>query len=250
MDSIRCYDKDSVREATLVFNKGKYAYKHKKDEGRPPFERCVEVPWVMDKVFQSGAKKGDKLFDFGCNKAEYIQQLKKKHSLVTYGIDAKSKGKNFVDHFFNGLFNDRWKAEIQQDGPYRISTAISAIEHAGNNMHPDSDAIDCYQKEICDFVIQISNYCFITVPFGLRPGWAEDNSRKNLYQFDCKMLDYIRSVASLTGRQYMEEVYKLDGEHWSAVCRDDAKQSRYRNGKSGASSVAMISVWKESNETD
>lgn len=245
------YGRNNIREATLIFHKGKYAYKHKKDEGRPPFERCIEVPWVLDKINQCNPSKEDKLFDFGCNKAEYIMTAKNDHSLQTYGIDGKPAGKKFVDNFFSGIYNKKLKRRIQESGPYRITTGISAIEHAGNNKHPNIEFITNYQKDICNVMIDISQYCFISVPFGQRPGWAKDKSRKNLYQFDIHMLDHLQSYSLASNRIYLEEIYKLDGEYWVVSDRDVAASCIYRDGKSGASAVALISIWRndETNRT-
>ncbi len=239
---------NNIKEITFIFRKGKYIPPDPKDRGKPGFERCVELPWIVDKVKQFGPQEGNSLFDFGCNKASYILDFKRQYKLQTYGIDAKRQGKKYVDHFYSGLFDKRLKRKIRHAGPYDICTAISAIEHAGAGMHPNAQGITDYQREICDFMIQSSKACFISVPFGRRPGWAKDKSRRNLYQFDNDMLDHIRGYAISLGYRYLEEIYKFSEGLWIKVHRNNVQNCRYRDNKSGASAIALISAWKSNDE--
>jgi len=183
------------------------------------------------------------LFDFGCNKAEYIQVLKKKHFLKTFGIDIKRAGADYVDQFFLGQFNDKLQGSIEKSGPYHVATAISAIEHAGCNLHPDEPKIRKYQLGIFEFLIKSSNTFFFSVPFGKRPGWAKDGSRKNLYQLNSHVLDDINKIAKAMDKKYLEEIYKLQNGKWCQSNREASSKCIYRSNKSGASAVALVSIY-------
>jgi len=246
---IQRYSANNVREAIVrLTNKPgkKWKYDRPEDEGKPAFERCIENPWTLDKISSIDKDlSGAKMFDFGCNKARYVQAAKKLHNLKTYGIDAKPEGKRYVDHFFEGQYDDALERKIIREGPYAIATSISSVEHAGHDLHPNEGAIRRYQYRICKMMIENSEYFFLTVPFGKRPGWAKDESRKNLYQFNPEMLDYIKAVADAEGKNYLEEVYKLEGDKWVISDRDAAADCRYRGNKLGATAIALVSVWSE-----
>jgi len=233
---------DHVREATLHFDRRKKQYSHmdSSQEGMPAFERCVENTWVMDKLRQVDEGHRSKLFDFGCNKANYILEAKKIYGFKTYGIDLKAPGKRYTDVFVEGMFNSKRARKLRKMGPFDVATSISAVEHAGCGWHPDEKRIRQYQIGICEFMICLSSYFFLTVPFGKRPGWARDESRKNLYQFSTDMLDEIRH---LHDKNYLEEIYKVNDGYWDKCSRDDAAGCRYRSGKQGASAIALISIW-------
>jgi len=240
------YEVERCKEATLNFDRKtrKYTYIDESEEGLPPFERCIEVPWVKDKISKI-VDNGMKLLDFGCNKAQYIKDLKKEYNLTTYGIDMKPQGSNFVDVFFKGQYGDKIEKDMIDQGPYDIITAISAVEHAGHTWHPDISKITDYQKRICQTMIDNSSYFFLSVPFGKRPGWAADNSRKNLYQFDQKLISDIVSYANSKGCDSMVEVYKFDNGYWIESNLEESSDSVYRNGKQGASSIVLLSVSKK-----
>tara|TARA_Y100000310_G_scaffold121149_1_gene119961 strand:+ start:2202 stop:2945 length:744 start_codon:yes stop_codon:yes gene_type:complete len=238
---------NNIKESVIRFDKKtrKWLYDNPKDQGKPAFERCVENCWILEKIASIDEDiSGCKLVDFGCNKAEYIKILKSSYSLRTYGMDMKKLGSKYVDRFFCGEYNDSIEKKFIKNGPYKIATAISAIEHAGNKMHPDEGSIRKYQCRICKNLIRNSDYFFITVPFGKRPGWAKDKSRKNLYQFDEKMLDYMRKMSKKDGKEYLEEIYKLDGGFWVKSSRDKTRRCIYRGKKQGATAIAMVSVWR------
>jgi len=238
------FGRNRIKEVTVVYRNKKYIYPNSKQQGMPAFERCVELGWLDDKMAQVPDLEGSKLFDFGCNKAAYIQKFKEQHNLQkTYGIDIKKQGKNFVDRFFHGSFNNPLAQQIKRRGTFRVATAISAVEHAGCAWRPDEARITEYQQGICGFLMQISEFFFLTVPFGRRPGWASDNSRKNLYQFDPKMLKSLKRAAHNLGKKYTEEIYKFDNGYWVKSSKDDARRCRYRSKKSGASAVALVSVF-------
>jgi len=165
-------------------------------------------------------------------------------ALKTFGIDIKRHGKKFVDVFFCGEFNDKLEEKILRESPFDFATSISAVEHAGCAWSPNKKKITKYQKRICNFIIDISFYAFISVPFGCRPGWAEDKSRINFYQFDNDILDQIKEHALNCSKQYMEEIYMVKEGYWFSVDRADAIDCQYRSAKQGASAVALLSIWK------
>lgn len=231
---------DRFRERGAIFQDGKYILQA--GEGRP-FERCVEDTWVEDKLKQCDLRSNDSLFDFGCNKASYILDAKKNFGIKTSGIDMKKEAKNFVDSFFLGEFDKKLKAKIKAAAPFTVCTGISSIEHAGNKWHPNEDKIRRYQIGICEFLIGISKVFLLTVPFGARPGWAKDKSRKNLYQFNKDMLEGLKKYADQNGKQYLEEVFKLDAGYWARSTAEECKDCRYRGKKQGATAVALISIW-------
>lgn len=240
---LKKYSADNVQEVAMKFHKGKYLYLKKSEQGKPAFERCVEVPWIIDKIKQINPQPNSSLFDFGCNKAKYILDLKQQYELKTFGIDMKPKAKNFVDIFFHGEYDDRLQRAISKHGPYQIVTAISAVEHAGHMMHPEEVAIRRYQLEICKFLITSSESFFLSVPFGSRPGWAKDKSRRNLYQFNDEMIHQIENIAKGCKKNTMVEIYKLRDEHWCQSSMEKSSSSRYRDAKSGASAIALVSVY-------
>ncbi len=249
---IKPFALDNVREAQIEFDPmtKTYNYANPDEEGQPPFERCVEVPWVHDRLEQAFSGQSPRwphkltLFDFGCNKAEYIREAKQAYGLRTFGIDMKRPGKNFVDRFFQAEFDHKVARRIQRHGPFDVCTAISAIEHAGCLRHPDAAWITGYQMQIVQFLIDTSKYCFISVPFGQRPGWAEDESRKNFYQFDPAMLASIEEYAKEHGKNYMHEIYKLElSGIWVQSNIASAENCIYRDNRGGASAIALISIW-------
>jgi len=208
----------------------------------PPFERVVEIPWVLDKISQV-TWSNSKMFDFGCNKAEYIKEIIDGYGTKVHGIDIKPSGKNFVDKFYHGEFNADLEDKIGADGPFDVVTSISAIEHAGCLMHPDIEKITNYQMHICEFLLGISNYFFFTVPYGKRPGWAKDESRKNLHQFNKSMLTDIKSLAQGLNKTVIEEYFKLQNGEWVQCSSEEIDDSSYRGNKQGANSFAAISVF-------
>jgi len=240
------YKVEKEKEVVVYFDKAtrRYTNKNESEIGMPPFERCVEVPWVKDKVSQI-ATDGMKLIDFGCNKAQYIVDLKNEHNLKTYGTDMKSQGSNFVDVFFKGEYNDKIEDKVISNGPYDIATAISAVEHAGCKRHPDIKWITNYQKRICKVLIENSSYFFLSVPFGQRPGWAKDKSRKNLHQFDESLINSIVDFSISIGRSALIEPYILSGEHWIKSSMEECSKCSYRENKQGASAIVLLSVWKD-----
>lgn len=235
------FKENHIREATLKFKNGKYITKDS-DIGLYPFERSVELPWLNDKVGQINLSVGDKLLDFGCNKAKYIKSFKNKYGLITHGIDAKKSGSKFVDYFYGGVFNDKLDKRIRKKSPFSIGTSISAIEHAGCSFGNEKKTRK-YQKHICKFMIDVSECFFLSVPFGSRPGWANDKSRTNFYQFDALLLDFVKEYAKFSNMKYMEEFYLWDGLYWNISERQQNLQCKYRDKKSGATSVALISIW-------
>lgn len=245
MGKIEEYGIEKQKEATLYFDykTRKYINKNKLEIGLPAFERCIEVPWVNDKVSQIAAQ-GMSLIDFGCNKSQYIKDLRAKYTLKTYGIDMKSDASNFVDIFFKGQYNKNIKDQMISNGPYDIVTAISAVEHAGCKMHPDKDGITKYQISICKDLIENSSYFFLSAPYGERPGWAEDESRKNLYQFDQDLVKSITDIAQEDGKDFLVEVYRLEDGYWVKSNMVESKDSCYRDEKQGASAIVLISVWR------
>ena len=230
-----------IKEVRLEFSKGKYTNVDFSEKGKPPFERCVELSWLADKVEQVNPINGS-LLDFGCNKAQYILDFKKKYDLTTCGIDAKKSGSNFVDRFYGGLFTKKTAKKIRIKTIFDISTSISSIEHSGHSMTKERK-IRAYQTMICRFMIDVSKNFFLSVPFGMRPGWADDRSRLNFYQFDAPLLDSLKSYAEKTGKSYMEEFYILDDGYWVSSTRQRNMSCKYRNKKQGATSVALVSIW-------
>lgn len=243
---MKSFNKMKLKESKVSYKNGKWVYDNKEEDGLPAFERCVELGWVADKICQvSKTKKlkGQKLFDFGCNKASYIKEFKKKYNLKTYGVDMKSGGRNFVDVFYQGAFNKNSKKSIRPESPFRLVTSISAVEHAGCKWHPNASRITSYQEYILDFLIGISEYFFLSVPFGRRPGWPKDGTRRNLYQFDVNLLDHLKNQASERNKDYLEEIYKYSDDFWIVSNREETQRSRYRNKKQGASAVALVSIF-------
>jgi hypothetical protein len=244
MGKIKEYSVEKQKEAVLYFDSKsrKYIYEKEEEKGLPSFERCVEIPWIKDKVSQI-ASKGMSLIDFGCNKAQYIIDLKKEYDLKTYGIDMKSQGSYFVDVFFKGQYNKKIKDKLISSGPYDIVTAISAVEHAGCKMHPDKDGIEKYQMDICKDLIENSSHFFLSAPYGKRPGWAEDQSRKNLYQFDLDLVNKIIDFSSSIGKSSLTETYMLKEEYWEKSDLKECSDCIYRNNKQGASAIVLLSIW-------
>lgn len=242
---IKAYAANSVPEIPVRVRKKQndWEYVNSSDQGKATFERCIENPWVADKLSQIQDIHGKTLFDFGCNRAKYVIDLKNQFQLRTYGIDAKAEGREYVDRFFHGVYNNRLANSIKESGPYHVATAISAVEHAGHDMHPNAEAITAYQYKICVDMMSCSNYFFLTVPFGRRPGWAKDKSRTNLYQFDTCLLDSLKAEALRQSKDYLEEIYMLREGLWVQSNRDEAGSARYRGNKLGASAIALISFW-------
>lgn len=237
---------EKIKENTLTFDKKKkkYLYVKKNEEGLPPYERCIELAWLKDKVSQVNSTNNiGSLFDFGCNKAEYIKQFKDMYNLKTYGVDMKREGRNYVDIFFHGIFDKDIQKKIEKTSPYSICTAISAIEHAGTQWHPKKEKIDKYQLYICNFCISISTFCFISVPFGKRPGWAKDKSRKNFYQFDKLMIEEIFKFCDINNKSFLLEFYVFRDGYWYISTLEDTSASIYRDNKGGASSVCLMSIF-------
>lgn len=241
------FNEDNVRECETIVKNGLTTCVYKDGEKRLGFERCIEIPWLLDKIQQAGIDSVSKIFDFGCNKAEYLLGIKKEYGCTTYGIDAKPEGRKYVDHFYHGLFDAILMKKINAAGMFNICSAISAIEHAGYAWHPNEHKITEYQKSICEFLIRVSNACFFTFPFGRRPGWPKDLSRRNLYQFNGHMLDFLREYAYSLKKNYLEEIYKFDHGYWIKDSRESSSKCRYRGQKSGAAAVALISVYAKSN---
>ena len=52
-------------------------------------------------------------------------------------------------------------------------------------------------------------------------------------------------MAEAEGKNYLEEVYKLEGDKWVISDRDAAADCRYRGNKLGATAIALVSVWSE-----
>lgn len=242
---IKKYTVKDKKESTLFFDSKsrKYYYQDKSQIGELPFERCIEVPWLIDKVGQIIDIRNKKLFDFGCNKASYIISLKEKYNLTTYGIDLKKDGKNFVDIFYKGMYNNSLYEDISKDAPYCVVSAISSIEHAGCKWHPNVKKITNYQLSICKDMINISDYFFLSVPYGERPGWAKDASRNNLYQFNEFMLSDIEKFAQENNKKYLEEFYLFNDGYWISSDKESCNHQCYRPNKQGASAIALISIF-------
>lgn len=242
---IKQFNQDHVKEVVIKYNytSKHYEYVNKSEEGLPAFERCIENNWIADKVKQISDIYNKKLFDFGCNKAHYIIDLKSKYNLDTYGIDMKESGIKFVDHFFHGIFDKTLKRRIRRHAPFHVTTSISAIEHAGCKWHPDEGRIMFYQMEIIQLLMDISKYCFMTFPYGKRPGWAKDESRKNLYQFNSIMLDHIHNAAKERNKNVLEEIYQLKSGYWDMSDRNKTSHCTYRGEKQGATAIALLSIW-------
>jgi len=245
---------DNAREVRVDFDPAtkRYVYANPKEQGFLSYERCVEVPWIQDKlaqVFDGWTPhfwRKRKLFDFGCNKAQYVSDAKRTYGLKTFGIDMKSSGANFVDSFFRAEFNGAVADRIRRHAWFDVCTAISAVEHSGCNRHPDEAWITEYQMEIIRFLIDSSRSCFISVPFGQRPGWAQDESRKNFYQFDAAMLAAIQSFARYRNKNSLHEIYKYEPSGiWVKSDITRTASCLYRGNKGGASAIALISVWSQ-----
>lgn len=253
---IKPFALDNIREVRVDFDPAtrRYFYTNPEEQGLPALERCVEVPWIHDKlaqVFQSTSSrlwerlKKQKVFDFGCNKARYLLDARTDYGVETFGIDMKAAGKDFVDAFFHAEFDRAVADRIRRHAPFDVCTAISAVEHAGYARHPDKTWITEYQMEIVRFLIDVGRYCFISVPFGQRPGWAQDGSRKNFYQFDPAMLAATESFARYRDRNYLREIYKYDPAGiWIKSDIAGTEHCLYRDNKGGALAVALISVWR------
>lgn len=242
---IKKLETEPLKENCLKFNSKTRKY-IPIDESRgdePPFERCIELKWLHDKIDQIKPDPNTRLFDFGCNKAKYIGDVKDKYNMVTAGIDMKAQGSSCVDEFYRGEFNDNHRNMINETSPYLISTSISSVEHSGCKMHPDKKRITEYQYDICKFLCEISQYFLLTTPFGKRPGWAKDKSRTNLYQFNCDMLDLIKNIADEQNKSYLEEIYILDNGFWRLSDREEARNCSYRDEKSGASAVSLMCIY-------
>ncbi len=240
---MKIFNVQKIKEVCMNFNRGKYKNIDPSEKGKPAFERCVELLWLEDKVKQLNPISGS-MIDFGCNKAQYIRDFKKKYNFTTYGIDAKKPGGKFVDHFYGGLFNKKTAKKIRSLPLFDLGTSISSIEHSGCAM-PKERYVRNYQTMICQFMIDVSKNFFLSVPFGMRPGWADDRSRLNFYQFDSALLDSLQSYAESVGKSYMEEFYILDNGHWVSSTRHQNMKCKYRDKKQGATSVALVSIWKD-----
>lgn len=245
MAKIKPFHVEKAKEVEIRFNpkNRKYEYLDPSEEGKPAFERCIENPWIADKIVQANPLPGQKLFDFGCNKARYLLNAERTYNLKTYGVDIKEGGADYVEKFYKGMFNKKIKRNIRKDAPFDIATSISSVEHAGCKWHPDEARIRNYQMEICEFLMSISDYFFLSVPYGRRPGWAEDKSRKNLYQFDSYMFADLIRIADKLGKDHLCEYYKLDVGYWSKALVQDVMNCRYRGNKQGATAIGLFSMW-------
>jgi len=241
---LQSLDQDRFKEVVIRREKKKWVYVDPAEQNMPAFERCVELAWLDHKILQVPNLSGSKLIDFGCNKAKYIQKYKDMYGLKTYGIDIKKEASKFVDRLFCGEFNNNIVQKVKRRGTFQVATAISAIEHAGYSHHPDNKYITDYQKYICRFLIDISKFLFITVPYGSRPGWISGiGSKKNLYQFNADMLAMLKTEAHDRGKKYVEEIYKYDKGYWAKSDKESTKDCIYRPKKQGASAVALISIY-------
>ena len=235
---------DHIKEAALVYRNKKYTYKNPQEEGLPPFERCVELAWLNHKMSQIPNLEDTKLFDFGCNKAKYIAEYQERYKMRTYGIDIKKEGKKYVDRFFHGEFNNHLMQQIKRRGTFRVAMSVSSVEHAGYHKHPDALYITDYQRRICLFLIDISSFFFLTVPYGKRPGWIDGiGSKKNFYQFDRDMLSFLKQESHKRNKKYIEEIYKYDDGYWNKSDQEATKNCIYRGRKQGATAVALISIY-------
>lgn len=252
---IKPLELDNIPEPRLVYNplSRRYIFENPENEGRLACERNVEVPWINDKLSQAFKKRlilhKLKLFDFGCNKAQYLLDAKKIYKVKIFGIDMKSQAKNFVCKFFHSEFNQKVAEKIRSYAPFDVCTAISSIEHAGYKYHPNKEWIWEYHMEIIRFLIDTSRVCFISAPFGQRPGWASDGSRKNFYQFNVPMLSAIEKYSRYRNKNFLNEIYRYVDQGpsgvWVKSNIESTKNSFYRKNKSGASAVTLMSVWSE-----
>ena len=256
---------DNIKEPVVNYNPvtRQYIYENPEEKGQLAYERCVEVPWTQSsikqaielieskglhttvktkKLFSFGQNYKYSIFDFGCNKAKYLSQAKEKYDIKTFGLDLKKPAKKFVDNFFYGEFNDKLAKKVKKKAPFDICTAISSIEHAGYRLKIQS-LIDAYQNKILKFLIDISSFTFISVPFGKRPGWSNDGSRENLYQFDEVMIKNIKSYVMGKRKNCFIEYYKFDAKHWFKVEVGEANATVYRDNKGGAAAIALISIY-------
>ena len=259
------FSMDNVKEPIVNYNPvtRQYIYEDPEEKGQLAYERCVEIPWIRNSIKQAislieskdlhTTVKAKKLFsfrrnhkysifDFGCNKAKYLSQAKEKYDIKTFGLDLKKPAKNFVDKFFYGEFNDKLGKRVQKKAPFDICRAISSIEHAGYRLKTQS-LIDAYQNKILKFLLDLSTFTFISVPFGKRPGWSNDRSRENLYQFDEVMIKNIKSYVKDKKKKSFVEYYKFDANHWFKVDIGEVNNTVYRDNKGGAGAIALISIY-------
>jgi hypothetical protein len=257
------FSMDNVKEPVVNYDPvtRHYSYANPEEEGLPAYERCVEVPWTQHsigqaielieseglnikrtkKLFSFGKNCRYTIFDFGCNKAKYLSQAKEKYDIKTFGLDLKKPAKNFVDQFYYGEFNEKLAKKVKKEALFDICTAISSIEHSGYRLKTQS-LIDAYQDKIIKFLIDISTFTFLSVPFGKRPGWSNDGSRQNLFQFDESMINDIHSYVKDKKKNCLVEYYKFDAKHWSKVDVKEVTNSVYRDNKGGAAAIAFISI--------